>query len=90
MGPVRRGPTSDSRDCSRYTAPTLAPAIFEPERPDLSLLEEELPRSGLRLVRQVEHTRWVDGATFLWPARRKGAGVGEGSSGLRFDRIEDV
>jgi len=64
--------------------------ILEPERPDLSLFEEEVPRSGLRLVRQFEYARWVDGSTFLWLARRKGAGAGEGSSGLRFDRIEDV
>jgi hypothetical protein len=52
--------------------------VLEPERSDLSLFEEEVPRSGLRLVRQFEHTRWVDGATCLWLARRKGAGVGEG------------
>jgi hypothetical protein len=64
--------------------------ILEPERHDLSLFEEEVPRSGLRLVRQFEYARWVDGATFLWLARRKGVGAGEGSSGLRFDRIEDV
>ncbi len=49
-----------------------------------------MPRSGLRLVRQFEYTRWVDGSTFLWLARRKGAGAGEGSSGLRFDRIEEA
>ena len=51
---------------------------------------EEVPRSGLRLVRQFEYTRWVDGSTFLWLARRKGAGAGEGSSGLRFDRLEEA
>jgi hypothetical protein len=64
--------------------------ILEPERRDLSLFEEEVPRSGLKLVRRFEYTRWVDGSTFLWLARRKGVGAGEGSSGLRFDRIEDV
>jgi hypothetical protein len=64
--------------------------LLEPERRDLSLFEEEVPRSGLRLVRRFEYTRWVDGSTYLWLARRKGVGSGEGSSGLRFDRIEDV
>jgi hypothetical protein len=64
--------------------------ILEPERSDLSVFEEEVPRSGLRLVRQFEYTRWVDGSTFLWLARRKGAGAGEGSSGLRFDRLEEA
>ena len=64
--------------------------LLEPERRDLSLFEEEVPRSGLKLVRRFEYTRWVDGSTFLWLARRKGVGSGEGSSGLRFDRIEDA
>jgi hypothetical protein len=64
--------------------------ILEPERRDLSLFEEEVPRSGLRLVRQFQYTRWVDGSTFLWLARRKGASAVEGSSGQRFDRIEDA
>jgi hypothetical protein len=64
--------------------------LLEPERHDLSLFEEEVPRSGLKVVRQFEYTRWVDGSTVLWLARRKSAGAGEGSSGLRFDRIEDA
>ena len=64
--------------------------VLEPERTDLSLFEEEVPRSGLKVTRRFEYTRWVDGGTFLWLARRKGVGAGEGSSGLRFDRIEDV
>ena len=63
--------------------------ILEPDRPDLSLFEEEVPRSGLRLVRQWQHARWLGGATFLWLARRKGVGRGEGSSGLAFDAVED-
>jgi hypothetical protein len=64
--------------------------ILEPERQDLSLFEEEVPRGGVRVVRRFEYTRWVDGSTFLWLARRKGAGTGEGSSGLRFDLIEEA
>jgi hypothetical protein len=64
--------------------------LLEPERSDLSLFEEEVPRSGLRLVRRFEYTRWVDGSTFLWLARRKSAGAAEGSSGLRFDRLEEA
>ncbi|HEV8248591.1 MAG TPA: hypothetical protein VGQ15_01335 [Gaiellaceae bacterium] len=45
---------------------------------------------GGPIVRGAANTRWADGSTFLWLARRKGVGGGEGSSGLRFDRIEDV
>ena len=65
--------------------------ILEPERPDLSLFEEEVPRSRRRAsCGQFQYARWVDGSTFLWLARRKGAGAGEGSSGLRFDSLEDT
>jgi hypothetical protein len=63
--------------------------ILEPERKNLSLHEEEVPRGGVRVTRQFEYTRWVDGRTFLWLARRKGAGAGESSSGLRFDLVEE-
>jgi hypothetical protein len=63
--------------------------ILEPDRPDLSLFEEEVPRSGARVIRQYQYARWVDGSTVLWLGRRKGAGRGEGSSGLRFDIVED-
>jgi hypothetical protein len=47
--------------------------------------EEEVPRTGTRLTRVVCRGRWTDGSTHLWIARRKTAGAGEGSSGLRFD-----
>lgn len=49
------------------------------------LREEEIPRLGVRVVRVFSRTRWLDGSTHLWVARRKTAGRGEGSSGLRFD-----
>ncbi len=47
--------------------------------------EEEVPREGVRVSRVVCRTRGSDGATYLWIARRKQIGRGEGSSGLRFD-----
>jgi hypothetical protein len=34
--------------------------------------------------------RAPDGSTHLWRTRRKGAGRGEGSSGLRFDTVEQT
>jgi hypothetical protein len=49
-----------------------------------------VPRSGLRLVRQFQYARWLDGTTFLWLARRKGVGRGESTtSGLLFDVVEE-
>ena len=49
-----------------------------------------MPRGGVRVVRRFQYARWVDGSTFLWLARRKAAGAGEGSSGLRFDLVEEA
>lgn len=50
--------------------------------------EEEVPRTGTRITRVICRSRWIDGSTYLWIARRKMVGMGEGSSGLRFDIIE--
>ena len=53
------------------------------------LYEEEVPRSGSQVTRSWQYARWHDGSRHLWQARRKATGGGEGSSGLRFDRIEN-
>jgi hypothetical protein len=47
--------------------------------------EEEVPRTGVRVLRGAHRTRWVDGSTHLWTARRVRAGQGEAASGLRYD-----
>jgi hypothetical protein len=52
--------------------------------------EEEVPRSGVRVTQGFQRTRWRDGRVWLWLGVRKQTGRGEGSSGLAFDRIEDV
>jgi hypothetical protein len=49
------------------------------------LREQEVPRIGVRITRVANRSRWLDGSTHLWIARRKTSGQGEGSSGLRFD-----
>ena len=56
----------------------------------LSLYEEEVPRAGARIIRTYHYARWTDGSTHLWLGRRKQAGRGEGSGGLRFDVLEDA
>ena len=61
--------------------------LLEPDRP-LDLFEEEVPRAGARVVREWQMGRAPNGTTHLWRTRRKGAGRGEGSSGLRFDTPE--
>lgn len=55
------------------------------DEPPLRLYEEEVPREGAQVTRSFQYTRWLDGARYLWVGRRKTAGRGEGSSGLRFD-----
>jgi hypothetical protein len=47
--------------------------------------EEEVTRAGTRVSRVICRTRWLNGETFAWIARRKTAGSGEGSSGLKYD-----
>jgi hypothetical protein len=46
-----------------------------------------VPRAGATVDRIWKYGRWHDGRSFLWRARRKRTGSGEGSSGLRFDAI---
>jgi hypothetical protein len=43
---------------------------------------------GAIVERSYQYARWVDGRSYLWVGRRKRAGRGEGSSGLRFDIAE--
>ena len=51
----------------------------------LRIAEEEVPRDGIVVTRRFQLARTSDGGTVLWIGRRKQAGQGEGSSGLRFD-----
>lgn len=51
--------------------------------------EEEISRAGAEVVRTRQHARWHDGTVHSWTGRRKSTGHGEGSSGLRFDVIDD-
>jgi hypothetical protein len=55
---------------------------------NLWLYDEEVPREGIQVDRVYRYTRWLDGRMALWSARRRGIGMGEGSSGLRFDILD--
>jgi hypothetical protein len=57
--------------------------------PGLWLYEEEVPRSGIQVIRTHQYARWHDGSRHLWQARRKLTSRGEGSSGLRFDEVTE-
>jgi hypothetical protein len=49
------------------------------------LADEEVPREGLVVERVVYRSRWTDGSSHLWIARRRRTGAGETASALRFD-----
>jgi hypothetical protein len=83
---LRRGRVLLDRDGQPVTPAPLG-RILEPDRP-LELFEEEVPRTGTRISRTYQHTRWSDGSAVAWVGRRKQPGTGEGWSGLRFDVIE--
>jgi len=55
-----------------------------------TLREEEISRVGIQVTRLMARTRWLDGSTHLWIARRKSGGQGEGASNLKFDLALDV
>jgi len=65
----------------------LRPSALEGQR--YQVFEEEVSRAGTRVVRAVCRSRWTDGSTHLWIARRKMAGLGEASSGLLFDGVQE-
>jgi len=49
------------------------------------IADEEVPRDGVEVERVVFRSRWIDGSTHLWIARRRHTGAGETASALRFD-----
>lgn len=53
------------------------------------LHEETVSRAARRVRLIVQRARWIDGSTHVWIGRDSGPGGGEGSSGLRFDLIEE-
>ena len=63
--------------------------VLNPDTNALKIFEEEIPREGVRVTRHYQLARWQDGSTHLWIGRRKKAGTGEGSSGLRFDVLDE-
>jgi hypothetical protein len=54
----------------------------------MSVPDEEVPRSGIKVTRNWQCARWIDGSTHIWLGNKKDPGRGEGSSGLRFDSLE--
>jgi hypothetical protein len=66
---------------------TLREGLDRPQRVPYFVEEEEVPRSGARVTRAFQRTRWHFGKACTWVGMRKQAGRGEGASGLAFDSL---
>jgi hypothetical protein len=53
----------------------------------LTIREEAIPRTGVRVQLTKQRVRGTDGKTYIWLGRKVLAGRGEGSSGLKFDQL---
>lgn len=83
---LERGTVIRARDDGTiYTLPPLGRILNPPAVSPYQVREEEVTRAGTRVSRVVCRTRWINGETFVWISRRKTAGAGEGSSGLKYD-----
>jgi hypothetical protein len=63
--------------------------ILEPDHA-FYVADHAVPREGVEIIRRYRRTRWSDGSTHLWMARRARIGRGGAGSALEFDAIRDV
>jgi hypothetical protein len=84
-GAIVRPSGATSFDTVDAVGKILRPAGHSSALP-YTIFEEEIPRTGLTVQRAVYRTRWIDGSTHVWIARRRQAGSGEAQSGLSFDQ----
>ncbi len=61
--------------------------ILDPGKP-FFVADRVIPQAGRQADRYFRRTRASDGSTYVWMARKSGAGRGLGWSGLRFDVVE--
>lgn len=52
--------------------------------------EEEVPKSGCIVDTTFQRTRWYNGKIVTWVGRSKKNGRGEGSSGLVYDKVDNI
>lgn len=68
----------------------LRPGLDETPGRSYFIHEEEVPKAGVILTRTYQRARWNDGTIVTWLGRRKQVGLGQGSSGLSWDRVESL
>jgi len=79
--PVR--PFANVKPCTSLLRPGLDTAYLSP----FLVPEEEVPRSGARLLLKFRRARGADGRVHVWLGVQKQVGRGEGSGGLAFDGL---
>jgi hypothetical protein len=67
--------------------PALSRLLGSWEDPLLWLQEHAVPRAGVRVTLTRQRARDARGRTWVWLGKKVRTGRGEGSSGLRFDRV---
>jgi hypothetical protein len=81
---ILRPKADGTYDVVQATGRILNPQSIPASSP-YQIREEQIPRAGVSLQRNVYRSRWRDGTTHLWIARRRQTGGGEAQAGLRFD-----
>lgn len=74
-------------DPSGELEPYVNPSAYDQNDPYF-IHEEEVPRAGIKVKGTFQRARWYDGKIVQWYGHKKSYGKGEGSSGLKFDRVE--
>jgi hypothetical protein len=64
--------------------------IPEPSHSPYLVDDRAVPAAGAQVSRYVCRTRWLNGRTFFWVARRLRPGKGPGWSGLQFDLFQPM
>ncbi len=86
---LERGEMLPDYDAGGQTPTKALGEILDNAGSDLRVFEEEVPRSGIRVTRAYQYTRWLDGSTHVWIGRLKQpAKKDEARSGWRFDSAE--
>jgi hypothetical protein len=63
--------------------------LLDPGQP-FFVADRVIPQAGKKADRYFRRARSSDGTTYLWLARKAGAGRGMGWSGLRFDAVQEM
>ena len=90
---LRRGKMARAIEGAAAGADLTIPArgqILEPSSSPYLVFDRALPQAGAQVTRYVRRTRWLNGKTLVWVARRVRPGKGPGWSGLQFDLIQPM